>query len=64
MIFKECEDEDGYEGGRLCSRNFKTDEEFQRSMMEFVMERFEASIFPKRYDENACRTKLITLNSK
>ena len=28
-------------------RNFKTDEEFQRSMVKFVMESFEANIFSK-----------------
>ena len=44
--------------------NFKTEEEFQGSMVEFVMESLEANIFSKRYDGNAYRTQLITLNGK
>ena len=49
---------------RFCPWNFKTDEEFQKLMVEFVMESFEANIFSKRYDGNAYRTQIITLNAK
>ena len=64
MILKECEDEDGYKGGGYVREIFKTDEEFQRSMVEFVMESFEVNIFSKDMMEMHLEPKLITLNSK
>ena len=47
MILKECEDESGCKGGGSIREDFKTDEEFQRSIVEFVMESLEANVFSK-----------------
>ena len=46
MIFKECEDKDGCKGGDYVCE-IKSDEEFRRSILKFVIESFKFNIYSK-----------------
>ena len=53
MILKECVDEGGCKGGGSVHEISRLVENFQRSIMEFVMESFEVKIFQKNRTDNS-----------
>ena len=63
MILKECEDEDGYKGGGSVQGISRLNKNFKDRRWSLSWKASRPTYF-QRYDGNASRTKLITLNSK
>ena len=60
----EYEDKYGPKGGGYVQRNFKTHEEFQRSMVKVGQGKPRSQHTFRRYDEDVFKAKWININSK